>query len=259
MTLDLIFGSALLLLIFLGWRRGALRQAARLGAAVGVMLFAPALSEAIKEMAFPDAPVAAPLLEACSLLGAAILIYVTLALAGWVIVKSIHGLSDTLSATDHVAGALLGAIKTMVMVYVIATSALWAGPWLERIDPGDHMHLRDGETTAFVRTHNVLAPWKFPDVERLHRAIQIANSSPIPYDLIRAEPSGSKLLRQQRFKELAAQKALQQAAKDQEFAVTLSHEQVRAFLNDPAMTKLLRETDWKRMEELTKQRVEKGR
>ena len=166
-----------LLLVYLGWRSGATGQALRVVAAASVVLFTSPVSSLLRGILFPQKTVVEPLIEVGSMFLATIVIYIGVSLAGWLAIKIMRRTSDTLSAMDHAGGAALGAIKAGLLVYVFGILAVLSQGPLEVIDAEDKLHLRDGHVTAFVSRYNILAPWRFPDVERLERAPELGEAS----------------------------------------------------------------------------------
>lgn len=252
MTLDVLLGSIFALLVYLGWRSGATGQALRVLAAICVVLFTAPASTLVRGVIFPEKTVVEPLLEVGSMFLASILIYIGVSLAGWVLIKAMRRTSGTLSAMDHTGGALLGAIKAGLLTYVFAICALFLQGPLTSIDERDRLHLRDGHITAFVAEHNILAPWRFPDVMRLERAIRVAHhasESRRGATQVRAHPRAADFIRREGFEALMTQQKLVQAANESRLALILANDEARAFLNDDAQVKALREVDWERVEQ----------
>lgn len=252
MTLDIILLGFFVLMVFLGWRSGITGQLLRVIAAVCVIIGCAPASAMLREAVMDqDASVAAPLVEVASMAAAAVLIYIVVSVSGWLIIKAMRKTSDTLSWMDHAGGATLGALKAGLIVYICGVCAmLLMGP-LEAVDPRDRLHMRDGRITHFVERYDVLAPWRFPDVARLERAMRIAHhaqTSRRGAQMLREEGAAADFVRKDAFVRLMERPDLVEAARYGRMPMILADDQARAFLNDPDVVESLRRTDWAMLE-----------
>jgi uncharacterized membrane protein required for colicin V production len=251
MTLDILLLAIFLLLSYLGWRSGVTGQALRVVAAVSVILFTSPVSSLLRGILFPQKTVVEPLIEVGTMFLATIVIYVGISLAGWLIIKIMRRTSDTLSAMDHAGGAALGAIKAGLLVYVFGVLALLSQGPLEVVDKDDKLHLRDGHVTAFVARYNILAPWRFPDVMRLERAIRIADhaaSKRRGAQQLREHGAAADFIRREAFQKLLERESLVKAARAENLPLILADEEARAFLNEDRNVEELRKVDWEDVE-----------
>lgn len=251
MTLDILLLAIFLLLVYLGWRSGATGQALRVVAAASVVLFTSPVSSLLRGILFPQKTVVEPLIEVGSMFLATIVIYIGVSLAGWLAIKIMRRTSDTLSAMDHAGGAALGAIKAGLLVYVFGILAVLSQGPLEVIDAEDKLHLRDGHVTAFVSRYNILAPWRFPDVERLERALRIADyaeSKRRGARQLRKHGEAADFVRREAFQKLLGRESLVEAARQKNIALILADEEARAFLNEDDQIEALRKVDWEDIE-----------
>lgn len=251
MTLDLIFGVFFALMLSLGWRSGAMRQVMRVIAAVAVMALTAPASALVREALVPRVELAGPLVEVASMVLAALGIYVGLAVAGWLIIRAVYTVSDTLTWADRAGGAGLGALKSMLIIYVLVLFALLLQGPLGHIDPDDRLHFRDGRLTAFVERHDVLAPWRFPDVARLEVALRVAakaEGSRRGAAALREHEQAADFVRREAFRALLEREALVEAARGGHLAGVLADEAARALINEPEHVEALRRVDWEEVE-----------
>lgn len=251
MAADLIFASIFLLLVFFGWRSGVMRQILRAVAALAVFFGTAPVSQVIRVSLFKEEAVAAPALEVTSMFLAAVVIYIVVSLAGWLIIKGLHKLSDTLSSADRLGGALIGALKAGLIVYVLGVFLVMLHGPLMASDPHDRLHMRDSRVGAFVQENNLIAPWRFPQLSQLHRALRVAahvKTSARGAQQLRAHKDATDFLRREDFKALSAKPSLVDAANQDSYALTMADEQVRLFFKDSTAVDALGKIDWPKVE-----------
>jgi len=250
-TIDFTVAAILAAFVFLGWRSGALSQAIRVGAAILIVLAGPFVARLLREIVLGAEHAAVPLGEAASLVAAGILIYAAVAIAGWLAVKVMRAASDTLSTMDRVGGATLGLLKGVVITYCLVFAGLFITPALERVDPDDVMHMRDGHVTHFVEAHNLLAPWHLPELERLHLVLRVADvaGETDRLDVVREWSDGkaAEILRDERVVELADDEELVRAARRDDYVTTLEDERVREILNDDDFIEEFEHVEWQEL------------
>lgn len=252
LTLDVLLLSIFVLMVFLGWRSGVLGQLLRVVAAVVVIFATAPVSVVLRDVLVKEALVASPMIEVALMFLSAILIYIAVSLLGWLVIRLLRKTSETLSTMDHAGGAGLGAIKATLLCYILAICGVFMLGPLERVDPQDRMHLRDGRVTAVVERYNILAPWRFPDVERLQAAVRVgahASSSRRAARQLHRFAGASDLIRMDVFKALLERQALVDACKGGRLALVLADEEARAFLNQTDHAEALAKIDWERVEE----------
>ncbi|WP_164856215.1 CvpA family protein [Lujinxingia sediminis] len=246
MTLDLIAGFVWLVLVALGWRSGALRQIVRIIAAIAVVIASSWVSPWIRDAVFDASGPATPGVEALSLLMAAVGIYVGVVLAGWLAVKILRTSSPTLGTVDRLAGAGLGGMKGLILVYFAVVLVVLIETPLTRYDPDNALGLREGRAAEFVRSHNVLAPWQFPDLRRLHDALMcgaLAAESGAQ-DKVRAHGRAADFLRRDWVASMLNDEGLMSAVRQDHYPLTLADARVRELLNDRDAVTALRRVHW---------------
>lgn len=250
MTLDIFVACIFLLMIFLGWRSGILKQVWRVGAALAVILCTAPVSVVVREIVFPGQHIASVGFEVASMFLAAVIIYVGLSLAGWILIKALRRSSDALSHLDSLGGAALGSIKAALLVYVVALLVTLLYGVFERVDPEDRLHMRDGHVTAFVRDHDFIAPWRFPELKRLHSALRVAEyaMSQRGARALQKHPEAQDLLKRDAFKSLLGDGGVLHAAKKDHYPLTLASEKVRKLLGNKSFLKALESIDWQVLE-----------
>ncbi|TXD39686.1 CvpA family protein [Lujinxingia vulgaris] len=246
MTLDMIAGFVWVVLVALGWRSGALRQIVRIIAAIAVVIASSWISPWVRDAVFDAPGPATPGVEALSLLMAAVGIYVGVVLAGWVAVRILRATSQTLGKLDRLAGAGLGGIKGLILVYFAVVLVVLIETPLTRYDPDNALGLREGRAAEFVREHNVLAPWQFPDLRRLHDALmsgQLAAESGA-HDKVRAHGRAADFLRRDLVASMLNDDDLMSAVRQDHYPLTLADARVRELLNDREAVTALRRVHW---------------
>lgn len=168
MSLDLAVLGILVLFAVLGASWGALRQLVFLGAAVAGVLAARALAPPIAAGFARSVP--APLAR-----GAAVLLafFGVLALASFAGNLALRwaGAGRFWAPADRAAGALLGAVKAALALWVVLSALAFTGPvgpgWL-RLDP------RGSDFAALARQHNLFDAWRSPTADLLRRLLLAA-------------------------------------------------------------------------------------
>ncbi len=253
MSLDVLLGSIALLMIYLGWRSGVSKQLLRVAAAVSVVLFTAPASRIVAEViSGGEVTESGAGFDVGVTALTAFLLYFGITAVGSLVIRAVRETSDTLSALDKGGGALVGALKAALVVYVCGVCvALAQGP-LEKADPEDKMHLRDGAVTAFVAEHDVIAPWRFPALGSLHAALRAgahAKDSKRAARELRGFAKAADLLRREDVAALLEDIRLVEAARIDHFPVTLADPRVRALLADDAFIEELARLDWEEIED----------
>lgn len=250
MTVDVASALVFLALTYLGWRAGLLSQAIRVGAVFAVMFAGPFVAALIRHAIFGESEVAAPFVEGFCLFLAGILIYAAISLAGWLGIKTMRAASDTLSTTDRVGGALVGTLKAAVIIYLLIFVALFFEAGLKKHDPDDRLRMRDGHTTAFVKAHNVLAPWHLPDLVRVSRMIRVHHwaKEGSKLGIIRDNPRAADVLRKSTIKPLLADKTLTDAAISDDYITLLADPRIRELMKDKDSLDEISRVDWEEIE-----------
>ncbi|MFU8806806.1 MAG: hypothetical protein ACNA8W_23570, partial [Bradymonadaceae bacterium] len=90
MTVDIIITFLFSVMVFLGWRSGALSQGVRIVGAVAVVLASPFAAVIVRETLFRETGTATPMVEMLSLFLAGIFLYVGIVAAGWLAIKTLR-------------------------------------------------------------------------------------------------------------------------------------------------------------------------
>jgi hypothetical protein len=184
--------------------------------------------------------------EAISLGVAAFLIYFAVTLSGSLAIRTLRLVSKTLSSMDRLIGLVLGTLKGLVICYIIASIFLVALVPIEKRDPEDKFHIRDGQLLPFAQKHSILLPWQFPAIRQFHQMVRFA-------DWVKREKLESRfrnnsrigeVLQHDEIKEMLGDEALVEAAKTNFYPKTLSDERVRKYLNDKKNLKQLKAVEW---------------
>lgn len=249
MTLDLLAIGIAALLGVLGWRSGALAQCFRVAAAVAAFVAAAPVAGLLKRTFSPELPVSGPLLEGLLLLVSGVVVFVAIAVFSWLFIRTLWAASDGLSVADRVGGLVLGLVKSAVVVYfLVSTVALMQGT-IEEFDRENRLKIQESRLLAFVDRYNVLVPWRFGDLERLHRAIEVdrLRDKTGMEGPLRDHPNAADILESPEMQELTSRDDLVEAAIHDRYYETLADSSVRSHLNDDQFVARLRMVDWKRL------------
>lgn len=246
MTLDIVALVLALMFIYMGWRSGAVSQCMRVIAAVVAFMAASPVSRIINDLVFPATDLSGPVLEAMMLVASGILVYMALAVTGWLFARALWAASDGVTLLDRSGGASLGLLKSAILVYfLVAAVAMMRAP-LERVDEKDVLHLRDSHLLGWVERHNVLVAWRFGDLQRLHDALKVdrAAEESRAARLVRQRADASDFLTSDEIKALKEDEAVVDAAVDDVYYRTLADPRVREYLNDEEFVARLRLVEW---------------
>jgi len=248
-TLDVSVALVFLALTYLGYRAGLLSQAIRIGAIFAVIFAGPFVAALLRHVFFGETVIAAPLVEGFCLLLAGILIYASIAISGWLAVKTMRAASTTLSVTDRLGGSLVGAIKGLIIVYLLVFVSLFFESGLQTHDPDDRLRMRESHAAQFVKDYNVLAPWHFPDLVRTVAMIRVNHigQETKQFKLLR-ESDAADLLRRSSLKPLLDDSKLAEAAMKDDLFTILADERVRELLKDEDLMHEVRKVDWTEIE-----------
>lgn len=246
MTIDIVCGAILLMLSFLGWRSGLIQQVIRVVAAIAAIFGSPFVATIVREIWAQETEIAPPMSEAFSLGVAAILIYFAITLAGWLAVRTMHAASDTLTDMDRNLGAVVGAVKGLIIVYLIASVFILAMIPLERNDPNDKFHLRDGHLLPLVEEYNIILPWQFPHLDEFHFLIRVARKVEDEklHEKVRNDTKVADMLRKDIVKKMASDDGLMKAARDEFYPRSIADPRVREFLNDEKNVDEMKDVKW---------------
>ncbi len=249
MSVDILSLAIFAVLVFLGWRSGAFRQVMRIVAIVAVVVGVPFLSPEIRRVVFDEPGRAAPGVEVGSILLAGVLIYVVFALVGWFIVRVMRIVSSILDLLDRLGGAAIGAVKGVVLVYLLAALVVMLEGPIRSHDPDNQYGLVDGRVTSFVSSNNVLAPWQFPDLDRLHRALRIgADIEQTDRKELLGEGSDARaFFDDPRVQTVLVDEELMQWVREDHYPMTLADAGIRSLLNDDEMMEKLGAVEWRKL------------
>ena len=246
MTVDVVILIVFLVLVYLGWRSGALSQTLRIAAAVAVIFGSPYVAPFAREAMFGRADVATPLVEAGSLFVAGLAIYLAVSVSGWLAVRTLRATSRTLSTMDRAAGAGIGAVKASLLIYFLVAGLLFLMVPLEKTDPDDTLHLRDGEATQVVEQYDVIAPWRFPRLVRLRQFLEVgAALEDRDVDVILGGAGeAADLFTRDDVEKLLDDDALMKAVEAKRYARLVADPRVRSLVNDGDFWKKADDYDW---------------
>lgn len=246
MIVDLMSLVVLAILTYLGWRSGLLRQLIRVVAIIAVFVAVPTVTPLVKSIFFRESGASTPWVEVLSLGIAAAVIYFSIVLAGWIILKAIRFVSRALGCLDSAGGASLGAAKGVLIIYLFVTLVVLLEVPLTESDPENKLRLREGRLTAVVTHQNVLAPWQFPDLNRLHQALRFATKVEEEglHRRVRDDDGITTILRDQRFKVLHSDEEFMAWVEADSYPFTLADARVRELLNDREFSRALSFVEW---------------
>lgn len=249
MTVDILAVLLVLLAAYLGWRKGAVSQVGRIAAALLAVLGASFLAAPVREIFFSKSAWSQPAIEAASLVLAGVVIYASVALTGWLIVRAMRMISEHLSRLDRLGGASLGLVKGLLLIYFLLTAMVLMEASTQRVDPANSLKLRGGAATSFVEEHNILAPWQLPTLDQLHGALKVRYYAEKlgRAGVLREHALANDFLRREMISSLSEDPALMQAVLGDRFAFTLADPRVREILGDEESTAILGAVDWSKI------------
>lgn len=252
MLVDVVSAVVVTILAVLGWMSGAIRQVVRIVALVAVVVGVPFVSPIFRSAVFGESGPASPGIEVVCIVAAGLFIYITVAVAGWVGAKTMRWLSPVTGGLDRVGGAGLGALKAAVVVYLLAVLVVMIEEPLSEWDPDDGLGIGDSRVAGFVADYNVLAPWQFPDLERLHRALEVGRlvAETEKYDVVRDRADAAEFLGDERIEELLTDEQLVDWAIADAYPMTLADRRVRKVLADDDAMELLERVNWDELREM---------
>ncbi len=232
---------------YLGYRSGAVSQVIRISGVMAAFLLSSVVGSIIREVwASEAAEVAPPMSEAISIGIAAFLIYFAVTLSGSLAIRTLRLVSKTLSGMDRAIGLVLGMLKGLFVCYIIASIFLVASVPIEKRDPKDSFHIRDGQVLPFTKKHHILLPWQFPALRRFHQMVRFADwvKREKQEEHFRNDTRIAAVLRLDEVEALLKDPEIVEAAKTHFYPKTLADERVRAFLNNKKNLKKLKAVDW---------------
>jgi hypothetical protein len=246
LTVDVLGVLLFALLVYLGWRSGAIRQVFRILGLIAVVVGVPFLSPVIREIVFDQAGRSTPGVEVISMIGAGIVIYVSVVAVGWISVGVMRTVSSVLSLLDRAGGAAIGALKAAILLYLLAVLVLFLEGPIDEADPENQFYLRGGQLTETVADYNILATWQFPDLKRIQDALIVGRMADETgaYELLREEGDAADFLRDQRVRELLDDETMMTWVDEEHYPMLLADGRVREVLNDPSMLERLNTVDW---------------
>ena len=249
MTVDVIAIIIFGVLVYLGWRSGALAQVLRVVAAVLVVLFGRDAAAVVRDIVAGTDVVAEPVVEVGCYFAGGFLLYLTIVLSGWFVIRTMRAAAPTLATMDRAAGASIGAVKAALIVYVLVMGAVLIGAALESEDPDDHMHLRDGYATKYAAKLDALSPWRHEEVAAFVKLVRTAASttSDEARQLVENNPEIAELLDAEPMRTLMSDDKLREAAEAGEYARVLADERVRKLLNDREFRRRMRDIDFAKL------------
>ncbi|MFB6263351.1 MAG: CvpA family protein [Bradymonadaceae bacterium] len=258
MFLDILAGTFLVLAGLFGWFSGAIVQCMRIVAVAVAILAADPAADFLRREIFDIHGVADPLVEVTVYVTALVGIFAVVSLIGWVVSSLARKASDRLTSLDRFGGVFLSLLKAVLVLYVGISLVMLLKPSLRELDEEDRLHVRDSRLLKLVERHNLVLPWRFPDLQRLHDAVKVDHYARKRgrEALVRSHERASDVLRSKKFKGVTADGELVRAALEDDYPYTLSSRVVRDRLNDDAFVSRLRSVDWESL--LRKVRNGKG-
>ncbi|MEO1270429.1 MAG: CvpA family protein [Myxococcota bacterium] len=238
MTLDVLAVVIALLLTGFGYFTGALTQVTRMIGLILTFIAAPVLARVYKEIIFADAWPGGATLEWGMLLLAGASIYGGVSILGFLITRLVHTASDEMTETDKNAGAVIGFVKSLGVVYLLVSSMLLIQAPLERADPEDQLHLRDSVLLALVEHNPIAIDWSMPDLAHLLDLLAVPREH-LEKELA-ADPAGRRLLDDRTFQRLLSDPGAVKAAQEGDVSELIEHPDVRKLLADGALREQLR-------------------
>ena len=238
MTFDIFALIIALLLVGFGYKSGAIAQTYRLAAVFAAFFAAPTVATVFKEIYYGTAELHQPLLEWAIVAGSALAVYLLVIVLGTLGVKLMRWTNEDLSRKDRIVGGLLGAIKGVAIIYLVASSLLLIEGPLEKADPDDGLHVQDSALLELVRDNQVMIPWALPDLDKLYSILDASRTRDVAE--LREDPSTSRVLMRDEVKELMDDREVLAALEGGNLSSLLAREDVRTLLTDREFVEELR-------------------
>ncbi len=240
MFVDLMVLALVVLITWLGYRKGFLRQIVGFVALIAVYFFATPGATLVRLVVFSSEGITFPGIEVASLIIAGVIIFVGVWLVGRLFTGALTTVSERVEGVDMALGGALGFVKAVLLVYIALCIMVYAESPLSNASPELGEHMTNSYAMEGARQFNVLTMFHYTELDELRGAI-VAGQDPEKAE--RNEALG-RLMQNEDFQAVVADEKLVAAAKDRDYSTLLSDERVLKLLADEDFRKVLTETDW---------------
>jgi len=251
--LDLIFWGLVFIFGLLGFFSGFWMQVIRLGALAGAYLLAGFFGQPLGKLV--GGALGVPSLIG-QILGAGLaflLLYAILSSIGWSVLRWYRRKKDkeltesgeekpARRGWDRPAGALLGAAKTFLVLYVLLCAVVLVEKPLNRALGSSKRLMAKSAMADMAREHNILSGLHLPAVGNVAALGKVAKDPRFREKVMR-DPKVRRLLEHPKIEALTRDRALQSAAQRNDIAAIMANPRLNAVLDDPQVQKLLEDID----------------
>ncbi len=225
MAIDLAAVILLLLGVIHGWRSGMMAQVLGGLTLLAVWLLAPRIVPPLRAWLLAHDQTPGVGLEFGCLGAAVALVLMAAFLIISVIPAAVRSWSERAAGIDRGLGALVGALRAVLLLWLLLATTAWAEPVLVRQVPELRAPLRDSQAIATARTYNV---WRLVELDalqslrlRLARGWQPDERAPMALRVVMADVRLQAAARAGDLRELLADRRVAALLADRAFATWL--------------------------------------
>ncbi len=225
MAIDLAAALLLLIGVVHGWRSGMMAQVLGALTLLAVWLLAPRIVPPLRAWLLAHGQSPGVGLEFGCLGAAVALVLLAAFLIISVVPAAIRSWSERAAGIDRGLGALLGALRALLLLWLLLATTAWAEPVLVRQVPDLRAPLRDSHAIATARTYNV---WRLVELDalqslrlRLARGWQPDERAPMALRVVMADARLQGAARAGDLRELLADRRVAALLADRAFAAWL--------------------------------------
>ncbi len=159
MALDILAGIVVVGLAGLGFRKGALAQILNLIAVALAFAAARPAGAVLSLLIYGQTSLDKPFLDFGMTALGGVVIFAIATVVGVLIERFVRDEDEDPSKTDRLGGAAIGAVKGVLVVYLLAAGVLSIEAALEEADPGDELYLQESRVVEVARI--LPRPWEF--------------------------------------------------------------------------------------------------
>lgn len=227
--------TALALLFFYaiaGLTRGLMAQLIGLLGMAAVWFLAPPFAPVFRRLIFSTEHRGAPHIEIASLLIAGAVILIAVKVVVSFIPDTLRRWSEGVRRLDNTLGTVLGLVRGVVTVYLLACALIYVEAPLSRRYQELDKAFAESRVMEEVRPNNLLTTLSFQDLERLSEALASWGSARTPQEDPQAARRAERLRGLAGFRSAARDPELRRLARELRYSELLEHPKVQQLLAD---------------------------
>ncbi|MDX9720773.1 MAG: CvpA family protein [Myxococcota bacterium] len=240
MVIDFFVLFVLVLMSWLGHRKGFAAQVAGLAAIVAVYFLAIPAASLVRNLLFAREGISFPGVETASIIIAGVIVFLLTWLAVRFLAGSLTTISERIESIDAIVGAIFGFLKAVLFSYLFLCVLVYAESPLSSAMPALGEQAQSSLSVSFARRFNIITRLRYPELSNLRLAMEAADDP----DKAERNESLQRLLANDDFKSVMQDESLMQAAAQRNYSTLLADERVLRLLADEDFRKVLSDTDW---------------